>query len=100
MVSKAKEDFPEPESPVMVTNSFLGILTLMFLRLCSLAPYISMYSFSVLIMSISSKKSRLTKIRNYSLKKFINCKISTQKKNLKFEVLVNILSKDLQSFFV
>jgi hypothetical protein len=38
MVSKASEDFPEPESPVMTVSSFRGMLTEMFLRLCSRAP--------------------------------------------------------------
>ena len=32
-VSKAKLDFPEPESPVMTTNWFLGITTSTFFRL-------------------------------------------------------------------
>src|SRR4030095_1294496 len=38
MVSKAREDFPEPESPVITTNLFRGIWTSMFLRLCCRAP--------------------------------------------------------------
>src|SRR5690348_2033096 len=38
MVSKAREDLPEPESPVMTTSLSRGISTSMFLRLCSRAP--------------------------------------------------------------
>src|SRR2546427_10505892 len=38
MVSKASEDLPAPESPVMRVRAFRGISTVMFLRLCSRAP--------------------------------------------------------------
>src|ERR1700758_2943572 len=38
MVSKAREDLPEPESPVMTVRVLRGISTLMFLRLCCRAP--------------------------------------------------------------
>src|SRR5713101_9035120 len=38
MVSKAREDLPEPESPVMTVRELRGISTLMFLRLCWRAP--------------------------------------------------------------
>src|SRR3989304_2162987 len=38
MVSKASEDLPEPESPVITTNLSRGISTEMFFRLCALAP--------------------------------------------------------------
>jgi hypothetical protein len=37
-VSKARELFPEPETPVKTTSFFLGISSDTFLRLCSLAP--------------------------------------------------------------
>src|ERR1051325_7029895 len=40
MVSKASEDFPEPERPVNTTSLSRGISTSMFLRLCSRAPRI------------------------------------------------------------
>jgi hypothetical protein len=40
-VSKARDDFPDPEIPVITVSFSLGIRRLMFLRLCSLAPYIS-----------------------------------------------------------
>src|SRR5215471_21497358 len=38
MVSKASEDLPEPDSPVMTTRLLRGISTSMFSRLCSRAP--------------------------------------------------------------
>src|SRR5579859_8284223 len=38
MVSKASEDLPEPESPVMTVSELRGISTLIFLRLCWRAP--------------------------------------------------------------
>ena len=42
-VSKAKEDFPEPETPVMTMSFLSGMDTSIFLRLCILAPDIVMY---------------------------------------------------------
>src|SRR5215467_4130120 len=38
MVSKAREDFPEPDRPVMTVSVLRGISRLMFLRLCWRAP--------------------------------------------------------------
>src|SRR5271168_3330459 len=38
MVSKASEDLPEPESPVMTVRLLRGISTLIFFRLCCRAP--------------------------------------------------------------
>src|ERR1700733_890496 len=38
MVSKASEDFPEPDNPVNTTSLSLGISTSTFFRLCSRAP--------------------------------------------------------------
>src|SRR5574338_478227 len=38
MVSKASEDLPEPESPVMTVRRLRGMATETFLRLCSRAP--------------------------------------------------------------
>src|SRR2546426_847976 len=38
MVSKASDDFPEPDSPVTTVRALRGISTVMFLRLCSRAP--------------------------------------------------------------
>ena len=37
-VSNANEDFPEPLRPVKTMKRSRGIFTLMFFRLCSLAP--------------------------------------------------------------
>src|SRR5438045_762094 len=42
MVSKASEDFPEPERPVITTSRSRGISTSTFLRLCSRAPRTAM----------------------------------------------------------
>jgi hypothetical protein len=44
MVSKAREDLPEPESPVTTINLFLGILMLIFFKLFCLALIISINS--------------------------------------------------------
>ena len=41
MVSKASEDFPDPESPVKTTSLSLGMVTSTFFKLCSLAPLIT-----------------------------------------------------------
>src|SRR5690606_7368733 len=38
MVSKASDDLPEPDRPVITTSLSRGISTSMFLRLCSRAP--------------------------------------------------------------
>src|SRR5260221_11988797 len=38
MVSKASDDLPEPDSPVITTRLSRGMSTSMFLRLCSRAP--------------------------------------------------------------
>src|SRR4051794_35922629 len=44
MVSKASEDFPEPETPVITVMRLCGISSEMFLRLCSRAPRMEMVS--------------------------------------------------------
>src|SRR2546422_10221454 len=38
MVSKASEDLPDPDNPVITVTVFRGISKLMFLRLCWRAP--------------------------------------------------------------
>src|SRR4051794_26438878 len=38
MVSKASDDLPDPDSPVMTTSASRGSATVMSLRLCSRAP--------------------------------------------------------------
>src|SRR5579884_2626730 len=45
MVSKASEDLPEPDSPVMQTSELRGRRTVMSLRLCSRAPWTTSSSF-------------------------------------------------------
>src|SRR5580700_842722 len=42
MVSKARLDLPDPDSPVMTTSLSRGISTEMFLRLCTRAPCTAM----------------------------------------------------------
>src|SRR6266404_1733894 len=44
MVSKASDDFPEPDGPVKMISWFLGRRTSTRRRLCSAAPRTSMYS--------------------------------------------------------
>src|SRR5947209_17406581 len=44
MVSKASDDLPLPEMPVMTTNLFFGMDISTFFRLCSFAPNTSMNS--------------------------------------------------------
>src|SRR6185295_10671265 len=41
IVSKASDDLPDPLSPVITTSRSRGIVTSMFLRLCSRAPLIT-----------------------------------------------------------
>src|SRR5688572_12765669 len=47
MVSKASEDLPEPESPVITTSLSRGISMSTFLRLCSRAPRTRIWSFGI-----------------------------------------------------
>src|SRR6266496_3359289 len=47
MVSKAREDLPEPLKPVMTTSLSRGISSVRFLRLCSRAPPILIKSFAM-----------------------------------------------------
>src|SRR5260370_16393080 len=44
MVSKASEDLPEPDRPVNTTSLSRGIDSVTFLRLCSRAPRIVIWS--------------------------------------------------------
>src|ERR1041384_2598374 len=50
MVSKASDDFPEPERPVITVSESRGISTSTFLRLCSRAPRMEMF-FSMLFLT-------------------------------------------------
>ena len=45
-------DFPEPDNPVITVKLFLGISTLIFLRLCSLAPVTIIESSSLIARAI------------------------------------------------
>src|SRR5438552_5682832 len=47
MVSKASDDLPEPESPVKTTSLSRGMESVMFLRLCSRAPRIVIWSVGI-----------------------------------------------------
>src|SRR5512139_2475212 len=47
MVSKAREDLPEPESPVTTTSTSRGMSRSMDLRLCSRAPRMTMWSWAM-----------------------------------------------------
>src|SRR5215472_1959958 len=47
MVSKAREDLPEPETPVTTVRELCGTSKSMFLRLCTRAPRTMMLSLSV-----------------------------------------------------
>src|SRR5713101_5918528 len=47
MVSKASEDFPDPDTPVITVKRLCGIASEMSFRLCTRAPRISMESSTV-----------------------------------------------------
>src|SRR5436305_3213999 len=62
MVSKASEDLPEPESPVKTISLSRGIERVTFLRLCSRAPRIVIWSvgirtFGIPLLSCDRKRS-------------------------------------------
>ena len=50
-MSKASDDLPEPETPVMTTSLFLGISRVTFFRLCSRAPRTEMLSMGPVILA-------------------------------------------------
>jgi hypothetical protein len=43
-VSNAKDDFPDPDKPVMTTSFSFGISRETFFKLCSLAPFTTILS--------------------------------------------------------
>ena len=43
IVSKARDDFPDPDSPVITTNLSFGISKEIFFKLCSFAPLITIF---------------------------------------------------------
>src|SRR5215213_1695011 len=54
MVSKAREDLPDPERPVITVKRSRGMSTLMFFRLCWRAPLTLMRSMAIAKTSHSS----------------------------------------------
>src|SRR5262249_55894215 len=46
MVSKAREDFPEPETPVTTVMALCGTSKSIFLRLCTRAPRTTIFSWA------------------------------------------------------
>src|SRR6266508_5792648 len=58
MVSKASEDLPEPESPVITTSWSRGISRSMFLRLCSRAPRMTIRSLAMGTYCVSVARPR------------------------------------------
>src|SRR3989338_8377171 len=52
MVSKASDDFPLPESPVKTIILLRGISTDTFFKLCVRAPFMTIFSFISLSLSI------------------------------------------------
>ena len=52
-MSNARDDLPEPDSPVITTSLFLGISTSIFFRLLTRAPLISMELFFIIISHYS-----------------------------------------------
>src|SRR6185369_15094724 len=55
MVSKAREDLPEPDRPVITVKRSRGMSTLMFLRLCWRAPLTLMRSMAIAKISYCSQ---------------------------------------------
>src|SRR3954466_3811038 len=47
MVSKASDDLPEPDSPVITTSLWRGMSTSTFLRLCTRAPRTEIHSWAI-----------------------------------------------------
>src|ERR1700690_2850600 len=77
MVSKARDDLPEPDRPVITTSRSRGISTSMFLRLCSRAPLTTILSIACVTSSGTGKDelgafkgvaiwpNRLRRVQNY-----------------------------------
>ena len=53
IVSKASEDLPDPLKPVITVSLLRGISTLIFFKLCSLAPIILINFHSMSLLSLS-----------------------------------------------
>src|SRR4029077_1171872 len=63
MVSKASDDLPDPDSPVITTRLSRGKSTSMFLRLCSRAPRMRMDCIGLNLASPSKGFYRHRRIR-------------------------------------
>src|SRR6266480_1048179 len=72
MVSKAREDLPEPLSPVMTTSLSRGISSVRFFRLCSRAPPIFMKSFAIGHEFLDQAIFDTTKQRRWKQREFQN----------------------------
>src|SRR5262252_10091191 len=59
MVSKASDDFPEPDRPVITTSRSLGRIRSMFLRLCWRAPRISILSRGIVHPELGYRTSNM-----------------------------------------
>src|SRR6185436_19254604 len=68
MVSKARDDLPEPDRPVMTTSLSRGISTSTFLRLCSRAPLTT-----ILFMgSERAQKAQIPSLTQYQIQWVVN----------------------------
>jgi hypothetical protein len=67
-VSKAKEDFPEPDKPVITMNLLRGFYTSMFLRLLTLAPLMIIFGSNAIPNSDKPQK-----YKKYSDRSMIPC---------------------------
>src|SRR5271170_7302977 len=65
MVSKASDDLPEPESPVITTSRSRGISRSIFLRLCSRAPLMTILS-AMLCVPRRRRAPRVVDRRNHA----------------------------------
>src|SRR4051795_3317382 len=63
MVSNARLDLPEPDSPVMTTRALRGILRLRSLRLCSRAPETTISPRSIKRITSVEPSSARTSVR-------------------------------------
>src|SRR5438552_2791291 len=60
MVSKARDDFPEPDSPVRTISLSRGISTSMFLRLCSRAPLMTIFFMNSYVLIAGRSPERVS----------------------------------------
>src|SRR5688572_21908387 len=77
MVSKAREDLPDPEGPVTTVKLRRGISRSKFLRLCCRAPRIMMLSFTLPIYPREGKNAEQTPIQGRSRVRVLRSKRSS-----------------------